>query len=284
MLFWAYAAAAAQANASAAYAAAAAGGGAGPNIQLNPQILQYMSFISRLQPTQRMQAQIMLMKMIFQHNPHLGKGDEGMVWQRMQQALRVHEAQIAAEALQKQQQQHYMLEQMRLRQIENARIAKEARDREKVYNETLYNMLRPDYKDDKGGAAASSSSAAASSSASSSATKPSSSQQSQEDWDNVRSFIISEVNRNDQNAGGLLRFIYTYYPPKGKIRFGEEEMKKFLEMQHKPDLKKKVKHLLLKVIQDYHPDKVEEAHGEKWKIISEEISKRVTKYYEQLKT
>ena len=39
--------------------------------------------------------QIMLMKMIFQHNPHLGKGDEGMVWQRMQQALRVHEAQIA---------------------------------------------------------------------------------------------------------------------------------------------------------------------------------------------
>ena len=54
----AYAAAAAQANASAAYAAAAAGGGAGPNIQLNPQILQYMSFISRLQPTQRMQAQV----------------------------------------------------------------------------------------------------------------------------------------------------------------------------------------------------------------------------------
>ena len=39
----------------------------------------------------------MLMKMIFQHNPHLGKGDEGMVWQRMQQALRVHEAQIAGE-------------------------------------------------------------------------------------------------------------------------------------------------------------------------------------------
>lgn len=56
VLFQAYAAAAAQANASAAYAAAAAG--AGPNIQLNPQILQYMSFISRLQPAQRMQAQV----------------------------------------------------------------------------------------------------------------------------------------------------------------------------------------------------------------------------------
>ena len=41
-----------------------------------------------------------------------------------------------------------MLEQMRLRQMENARMAKEARDREKVYNETLYNMLRPDYKDE----------------------------------------------------------------------------------------------------------------------------------------
>ena len=34
--------------------------------------------------------------------------------------------------------------------MENARMAKEARDREKVYNETLYNMLRPDYKDEKG--------------------------------------------------------------------------------------------------------------------------------------
>ena len=42
------------------------------------------------------------------------------------------------------------MEQMRLRQMESARMAKEARDREKVYNETLYNMLRPDYKDDQG--------------------------------------------------------------------------------------------------------------------------------------
>ena len=65
-----------------------------------------------------------------------------------------------------------------------------------------------------------------------------------------------EINRNDQNAGALLRFVYTYYPPKGKIRFGDDEMKKFFEMQHKPDQRKKVKHLLLKVIQDYHPDKV----------------------------
>ena len=35
--------------------------------------------------------------------------------------------------------------------MENARMAKEARDREKVYNETLYNMLRPDYKGGGGG-------------------------------------------------------------------------------------------------------------------------------------
>ena len=55
-----------------------------------------------------------------------------------------------AEALQKQQQQQYVMEQMRLRQMENARMAKEAREREKVYNETLYNMLRPDYKGGEG--------------------------------------------------------------------------------------------------------------------------------------
>ena len=59
--------------------------------------------------------------------------------------------QQTAEALQKQQQQQYVMEQMRLRQMENARMAKEARDREKVYNETLYNMLRPDYKGGGGG-------------------------------------------------------------------------------------------------------------------------------------
>ena len=70
------------------------------------------------------------------------------------------------------------------------------------------------------------------------------------------SLLLQEINRNDQNAGALLRFVYTYYPPKGKIRFGDDEMKKFFEMQHKPDQRKKVKHLLLKVIQDYHPDKV----------------------------
>ena len=41
--------------------------------------------------------------------------------------------------------------------------------------------------------------------------------------------------------------------------------------------------ILLKVIQDYHPDKVNEEHGEKWKTVSEDIVKRVTKYYENLK-
>jgi len=231
---------------------------------LNPQILQYMSFISRLQPSQRMHAQMMLMKMIFQHNPHLGKGDETLVWQRMQQALRVHEAQLAAEQLQKQQQQQYIMEQMRMRQLESQRMAKEAREREKVYNETLYNMLGAD--------------------AGASTSSKSKDSNEAQDWDSVRSFIVQEINRNDQNAGALLRFVYQYYPPKGKIRFGEDEMKRFFEIQHKADMRKKVKHLLLKVIQDYHPDKVEEAHGEKWKIISEEISKRVTKYYEQMKT
>ena len=44
-----------------------------------------------------------------------------------------------------------------------------------------------------------------------------------------------------------------------------------------------VKHLLLKVIQDYHPDKVADDHGEQWKLVSEEISKRLNKYFGELK-
>ena len=68
-------------------------------------------------------------------------------------------------------------------------------------------------------------------------------------------------------------------------RFGDEEMAKFrsLAAARTPEAKKKIKHLLLKVIQDYHPDKVADHHGEQWKLVSEEISKRLNKYFGELK-
>ena len=58
---------------------------------------------------------------------------------------------------------------------------------------------------------------------------------------------------------------------------------RMLIKEKSPDAKKKVKHLLLKVIQDYHPDKVADDHGEQWKLVSEEISKRLNKYFGELK-
>ena len=61
----------------------------------------------------------------------------------------------------------------------------------------------------------------------------------------------------------------------------------FLSLSHPPHthpfLATQLKHLLLKVIQDYHPDKVADHHGEQWKLVSEEISKRLNRYFGELK-
>ena len=44
------------------------------------------------------------------------------------------------------------------------------------------------------------------------------------------------------------------------------------------------KKLLLKFLSDYHPDRNSaEDHGEKWHVLAEEITKKVTYFYEQLK-
>lgn len=104
-------------------------------------------------------------------------------------------------------------------------------------------------------------------------------------WETLRSAIIKQIDAKDHSLQMLIPFVYANYPPKDKRRFGEEEMAKFqsLVMDKRPEAKKKVKHLLLKVIQDYHPDKVDADHGEQWKLVSEEISKRLNKYFGELK-
>ena len=108
---------------------------------------------------------------------------------------------------------------------------------------------------------------------------------SEEQWDNLRQSILQQIGLNDKDAATLVKFIYKNFPPKGKIRINDEAIAQIPLLQRKfdPDSKKKLKMFLLKVIQDYHPDKVNEEHGEKWKTISEDIVKRVTKYYENLK-
>ena len=104
-------------------------------------------------------------------------------------------------------------------------------------------------------------------------------------WDSLRQSILNQIGQNDKDAGTLVRFIYKNFPPKGKIRIGDDAISQIMQLQRKydQDSKKKLKMFLLKVIQDYHPDKVHEELGVKWKTISEDIVKRVTKYYESLK-
>ena len=44
------------------------------------------------------------------------------------------------------------------------------------------------------------------------------------------------------------------------------------------------KKLLLKFLSDYHPDRNSaKDHGEKWNVLSEEITKHVTRHYECMK-
>ena len=49
-------------------------------------------------------------------------------------------------------------------------------------------------------------------------------------------------------------------------------------------LKKMKKKLLLKFLSDYHPDRnSEKNYGKKWEVLAEEITKRITSYYECMK-
>ena len=107
----------------------------------------------------------------------------------------------------------------------------------------------------------------------------------EEQWERLRQSILQQIGHSDKDAASLVKFIYQNFPPKGKIRISDESIIQMPLLQRKndPDSKKKLKMLLLKVIQDYHPDKVNEEHGEKWKTISEDIVKRVNKYHENLK-
>ena len=44
-----------------------------------------------------------------------------------------------------------------------------------------------------------------------------------------------------------------------------------------------VLHLLSKVLQDYHPDKVDAIHGSMWAFVCNEISKRLNFHFENFK-
>ena len=86
---------------------------------------------------------------------------------------------------------------------------------------------------------------------------------------------IEDADRGS-SPSGLLRYLYVAYPPKG--------LECTLESTGLLTEQCNMKKVLLKAIQHYHPDKQdEEAHGRKWKILCEEITKRLNKYYETWK-
>ena len=105
------------------------------------------------------------------------------------------------------------------------------------------------------------------------------------EWEVLRQTVLRQISVNDKDSASLVKYIYSNFPPKGKIRITQESIAQIGQLQRSvdPNSRKKLKMFLLKVIQDYHPDKVDEELGEKWKTISEDIVKRVTRYYEALK-
>lgn len=77
--------------------------------------------------------------------------------------------------------------------------------------------------------------------------------------------------------------MYTNYPPKTSSweKPSDDDMAKWESMESGT---KEFKKLLLKALAVFHPDKVDEKdHGMKWKVLSEEITKMITSYYENTK-
>ena len=74
----------------------------------------------------------------------------------------------------------------------------------------------------------------------------------------------------------LFRWVYKTYPPKRKTHKLVHE--KNLEKQPYAEMKK----IFQKAVTHYHPDR-QKAHGEKWVVLCEEITKVLTAKYEKFK-
>lgn len=80
---------------------------------------------------------------------------------------------------------------------------------------------------------------------------------------------LEELNKHTEDATDLLKFVYERFPPKNPEHV--------LAAGYKENMKK----ALCKAIQHYHPDRINvKDHGIKWKVLCEEITKRLTNKYE----
>jgi len=94
---------------------------------------------------------------------------------------------------------------------------------------------------------------------------------------------LADIKKNNTSAIALIKHVYTNYPPKASSweKPSDDDMGKWESMKSGT---KEFKKLLLKALAVFHPDKVDEKeHGMKWKVLSEEITKLITNYYENTK-
>lgn len=83
---------------------------------------------------------------------------------------------------------------------------------------------------------------------------------------------LEELNQHTQDSNKLLKFVYKRFPPKNPEHVLAE------------GYENKMKKSLCKAIQHYHPDKINvKEYGIKWKVLCEEITKRLTNKYESWK-
>nr|KAG5691789.1 hypothetical protein BaRGS_003185 [Batillaria attramentaria] len=89
---------------------------------------------------------------------------------------------------------------------------------------------------------------------------------------------LDKLSKKYHESGRMefLEYVYKNYPPKNKLH-------KLGEVPSAPDMNQ-VKKLYQKAVTHYHPDKVtEEEHGKQWKVLTEEITKFLTRTYESFK-
>ncbi|KAK3715935.1 hypothetical protein QZH41_005274 [Actinostola sp. cb2023] len=97
---------------------------------------------------------------------------------------------------------------------------------------------------------------------------------------------IADLKLHNKGKTSFLAYVYKTFPPKNpKFKKPEDdEMKKWEKIENDPSKAKELGKILLKGLTAYHPDKVDtEKHGEKWKTLSEEITKMLTAHYETTK-
>lgn len=114
-------------------------------------------------------------------------------------------------------------------------------------------------------------------------------QQETEKWNKERESYLKELQEDieelekkaSESNEALLKHVYKKHPPKKKkFKLGAIPEGTINELSYK----KAMKSLFRNAVIHYHPDKVDvHKDGLAWKVLCEEISKRLSSKYEQLK-